>query len=107
VQVRVVARIKRAMMFESGKPVLRNLDGSWAIRGNSYDFKVEPMAEQQEMIAIKPHDQDFSLPPGRYALVLQGQAYDFTVEGKVGDSAHCLERVEAQNGAVYSECRAP
>ena len=35
------------------------------------------------------------LPAGRYALVIKGQAYDFTVAGPITDAAQCLERVDA------------
>jgi hypothetical protein len=43
--------------------------------------------------------------PGRYALVVKGQAYDFTVAGEITETAQCLERTEAANGTFYSECR--
>jgi hypothetical protein len=45
------------------------------------------------------------LPPGRYALVLKGLAYDFTVAGTVNDPRQCLERLVATNGRFYSECK--
>jgi len=38
-------------------------------------------------------------------LVLKGVGYDFTVDGATTDIAHCLERTEALNAPVYSECR--
>jgi len=47
------------------------------------------------------------LPAGRYALVIKGQAYDFTVAGPITEAAQCLERVDAANGTFYSECGRP
>ena len=105
VSVRVVARVARAMTFEGGKSTTANLDASWAVRSKSYDFKVAPLGENQEMIIIRPESEDFSLPAGRYALVLRNQSYDFSIAGQITDRAHCLERVDALNGTVYSECK--
>jgi len=51
---------------------------------------------------VLPHTP---LPPGRYVLVLKGQAYDFSVAGLVTDPRQCLERLAATNGQFYSECR--
>jgi hypothetical protein len=56
------------------------------------------------MILIQAEGSD-ALSPGRYALALQGQAYDFTVGGQIKDVAQCLERTEAANGTFYSECQ--
>ena len=55
------------------------------------------------MIVIKP-DPDFVLTPGRYALVLNGLGYDFTVAGPITAPEHCLEQVDTLNGAMLSEC---
>jgi hypothetical protein len=57
------------------------------------------------MVIIRSDPADFVFAAGRYALVLKGAGYDFTVEGKVTDLAHCLERTDALNAPVYSECR--
>lgn len=102
VSIRVVARIARA--WPAGKPAVE-VDSSWTIRGKAYEFRVAPMGEDQQMIMIKPENEDFTLPAGRYVLALKGQAYDFTVEGPVTDPAQCLERIEAVNGTVYSPCK--
>jgi hypothetical protein len=110
VSIRVMARIARAMSFSDGKPVTMNVDAAWVVRGKSYNFGVSPLAENQEMVVIRPESDDFILPAGRYALVFKDLAYDFSVDGEVTDPAQCLERVEALNGNVYSECvnhRAP
>jgi hypothetical protein len=57
------------------------------------------------MIVIKPEESSLLLPPGRYGLVVNGLAYDFSVDGRVSEPAQCLERTEAANGTFYSECR--
>jgi hypothetical protein len=56
-------------------------------------------------VLIQPESATALLPPGRYALALQGQAYDFTVAGQIKDVNQCLERTEAANGTFYSECQ--
>jgi hypothetical protein len=45
------------------------------------------------------------LPPGRYELMLGGQAYDLTVAGEVTDPAHCVEGVTTVRGQVFNECK--
>jgi hypothetical protein len=106
--VRIVARVVRALAFNSaGKPAVTNMDGLWAVRGNSYEFRVAPVNDNQEMIVIRPETADFSLPAGRYALMLKGQAYDFSVDGPITETAQCVERTEASNGTFYSECHKP
>ena len=59
------------------------------------------------MIVIRPLTDGFALPAGRYALVLKNAAYDFVVGGAVTDAAHCLERTDALDTQIYSECRHP
>jgi hypothetical protein len=103
--VRVIARVARAMTFDGGKATSTELQNSWRMRGNSYDFNVMPVSENREMVAIPPDSADLVLPAGRYALVFGGLAYDFTVDGLVTDRAQCLESVMASNGQVYTECR--
>jgi hypothetical protein len=104
--VRVVARVAREMKFnEAGPPVTTDIDGQWAIRSKSYEFRVAPVGDNPEMIVLHPADPQLSLSPGRYALVVAGKGYDFTVGGQVTDTAQCLERTDVLGGAVYSECR--
>jgi hypothetical protein len=107
VTVRVIARIARAMTFSSTGAAVTPLNEEWTMRSKSYELKVAPMIEQPEMVLFRPENPDFAFPAGRYALVLKGQAFDFTVSGPITDPAHCLERTEAANGAFYSECRNP
>jgi hypothetical protein len=106
VSLRVVARVTRALTFDShGKPATTKIDDSWVIRSNSYQMRVAPVPDNPEMILIRPDPADLVLPAGRYALVLKGVAYDFTLEGPNTDSAHCLERTDALASPVYSECQ--
>jgi hypothetical protein len=65
------------------------------------------VTENPEMLMFRPEDPEFAFPSGRYALVLKGHAFDFTIAGPITEPAHCLERTEAANGAFYSECRKP
>jgi hypothetical protein len=106
ISVRVIAKVLRAMTFSSaGNADTAMLDDQWAIRGASYEFRVGPVSEHPEMLLIRPEKPDFLFPPGRYGLVLKGQAYDFSVAGSITETVQCLERVEAANGSFYSECR--
>ena len=104
--VRVVARVKRSMNFVDGKPKLTLVEGSWRIRDKSYEFQVAPLESNREMVVIQP-SADFVFPPGRYALVLNGFGYDFTVAGAVTAPEQCLEQVQVVDGIVVSECRSP
>lgn len=106
VPVRVVARIAREMTFTDGKAATNNVDNLWRIRNSAFDFRVAPVNDNRELIVIRP-DADFVLPAGRYALVINGQGYDFAVAGKITSPQQCLERIETVNGAIYSECRSP
>lgn len=104
VAVRVVAKIAREMTFTDGKASTNTVENLWRIRNNAFDFRVSPLGDNRDLIAIKP-DTDFVFPAGRYALVLNGQGYDFSVAGPITSSLQCLERIETVNGAMYSECR--
>jgi hypothetical protein len=108
VQVRVIAKVMRGMTFDAaGKANTLPLEDQWTIRGTSYDLRVAPVNENTEMLMIRPENSGFVFHAGRYGLVVKGQAYDFTVAGPITEAAHCLERIEAANGAFYSECRNP
>jgi hypothetical protein len=105
VAMRVVAQVKRTLTFDAqGKPTVTNLDGAWVVRSNSYQMSVAPVPDNPEMIVIRP-EHPVVFAAGRYALVLKGVAYDFTLDGPLGDTAHCLERTDALNAPIYTECR--
>ena len=106
VSVRVVAQLMRALTFDNkGHAKTTDVEQSWVIRNQSYQMRVAPLGDNPEMVVIRSDPANFVFPAGRYALVLKGVGYDFTVEGKVTDLAHCLERTDALNAPVYSECR--
>lgn len=104
--VRVVARVARNMSFSAnGPPAITKVDGQWAIRSKSYMYRIGPVGDNSEMIALHPQDPQLMLSPGRYVLVIAGKGYDFTVAGKITDIAQCIERTDVVGGSVYSECR--
>jgi hypothetical protein len=106
VSVRVVARVVREMKFDGARPpTTGRVDDQWAIRSKSYVLGVAPLADNPEMIVIRSKDAQFSFSPGRYALVIKGQGYDFNVDGQLTDTAQCLERTNANGDLLYSECR--
>jgi hypothetical protein len=106
VTVRVIAKVARALKFtKAGQSITANVDGEWAIRNVSFDYRVAPSTDSPEMIVIKSETGAPALAPGRYALVVKGQMFDFTVEGPITQTTQCLERTEAMNGSFYSECR--
>ena len=59
------------------------------------------------MSELHSEDPALELPPGRYALVLKTQAYDFSVEGNVTDPRQCIERTIGTTGMFYSNCKGP
>lgn len=105
VSVRVVATLTRAMKFDgAGTVVTIPQRETWIIRSNGYDFRVLPVPEDREMIIVRPEDPEFAIPPGRYALMLNGQPYDFTVEGAVTDPAQCVESAPTARGPIFYDC---
>jgi hypothetical protein len=68
-------------------------------------YRTAPRKDNPEMYEVRSENPDAPLPPGRYALVLKGLAYDFSVAGPVTDPRQCLERLVATNGRFYSECK--
>ena len=108
ITVRAIAKIMQDMKFTSAGQVSRaKVEDTWTLRNVSYNFRVGPIGANYEMLLIRPENGDFEFPAGRYGLAFKDLAYDFTVAGRVTEAAQCLERVEAANGAFYSECRRP
>jgi hypothetical protein len=106
-EVRIIAKVTRAMSFNAaGKPVVSTDDG-WYIRNISFPYRVQPIKENPEMFEIRTETDGTELSPGRYALVLKGQVYDFIVDGQPTDPRHCLERLTAANGTFVTECKTP
>jgi hypothetical protein len=106
VEVRVIAKITQEMKFDpTGKPIITKAEDSWVLRNISYPYQTAPLKGQPDMYEVVGEDPDKPLGPGRYALILKGEAYDFSIAGEITDSRQCLESVVAANGSFYSECR--
>jgi hypothetical protein len=104
-EVRIVAKVSRAMGVDAnGKAAMINAGDSWVIRSVAFPYKVGPVDDQPRMFLLQPSSEGFTLSPGRYAVVIKGIGYDFTVAGDVTDPSHCVERINAANGAFYSPC---
>ncbi|WP_339156777.1 hypothetical protein [Bradyrhizobium sp. 2S1] len=105
IDVRLIARVNQQTTFDAtGKPVVSPGDDTWVIRNISIPFRAAPLSEDPQMFEVQPRD-DAPLSPGRYALILKAQAYDFTVEGAVTDKRHCLQRLAAANGVSIRNVR--
>jgi hypothetical protein len=105
-EVRLVARIEREASFnKDGKQVVTAVDDNWVIRNISIPYRTAPRKDNPEMYEVLSENPDAPLAPGRYALVLKGLAYDFSVAGPITDPRQCLERLVATNGRFYSECK--
>ena len=107
VEVRIVAEVMHKLTFADGKAARSDVEGPWAVRGNSYQMKVAPVEGYPETIVIRPQTDDFLFPAGRYVLMLNNVAYDFAVTGRISDAAHCLELTDMLDSHLYSECRSP
>ena len=109
VSVRIAARIARAMTVDPlGKAVMEPPPTeSWLIREFGYDLRVSPISESSEMVMLRPEDEEFAFPSGRYELVLGGQAYDFLIAGIITDPAQCVESVTTPRGPAFYDCRTP
>ena len=106
VELRVVARVVRALTFGSaGKPTITDVTGSWVVRSNSYQMRAAPVDDHPEMVLLRNEHPELVFAAGRYALVLKNLAYDFTLDGPLTNSAHCLERTDALPSPIYTECR--
>ena len=102
--LRVIAQIARETKFVNGKAAVTEVDGVWRIRNISRELKVSPIPGQQEMVMARV-DDEVSLKSGRYALVLNGVGYDFTIAGAVQSPEFCLEKFETTDGSILNQCR--
>ena len=105
-EVRIVARIGREFSAEAAGKKPEDGD-TWVIRNVSFPFRASPLPDNPEMYELHSEDPALDLTPGRYALVLKTQAYDFTVEGQSVDPKQCIERIVATNGTFYADCKKP
>jgi len=106
IMLRVVARMTKQTKIIGGKASTTVVDGAWRVRDISRDLKISPVDGQREMV-IARLDDNVSLTPGRYALVLNRSGYDFTVDGAAQSPVFCLEGFETATGSVFTQCRAP
>jgi hypothetical protein len=102
-QVRAVARVDHALVFVNGRPTTLPVPSEWRVREKPYELNISPLEGDREMLLVEPAP-GLVLPPGRYALVLNGEGYDFTVPGPVTALEQCLEQFQVQNGVILSEC---
>ncbi len=104
-EVRIVAKIARE--FSASVINKKPADDTWVMRNISIPFRLSPVNDNPEMFELHSEDPALELTPGRYALVLKTQAYDFSVEGEPVDPKHCIERIITTNGTFYSDCKKP
>jgi len=104
--VRLIARIEKEASFgKDGKQVVTAINDNWVMRNISIPYRTGPKKDYPDMYEIRSEDPNVPLSPGRYALVVKGLAYDFIIAGQPTDPRLCLERLLANNGQFYSECR--
>jgi len=105
VEVRVMAQVRQATNFDSsGKPVVAQKGGTWVIRNISVPYQAIPLPGNPQMYEIRSRDPAKSLPAGRYALIVQGKSFEFSIAGPITDKRQCLESISATNGVFYTEC---
>jgi hypothetical protein len=104
-EVRIIAKIARE--FSAGVAGKKPADDTWVMRNISFPFRLSPFNDNPEMYELHSEDPALELSPGRYALVLKTQAYDFSVEGEAIDPKQCIERIVGLNGTFYSDCKMP
>ena len=104
-EVRVIARVAREFSAEVAGKKPSDGDDTWVIRNISFPFRSSPVNDNPEMYELHSEDPGLELTPGRYALVLKSQSYDFSVGGKPVDPKQCIERIVTTNGTFYSDCK--
>jgi hypothetical protein len=107
VPIKFAARVSRMMSFDpQGKVVWTSpVKATWLIRDGGFDFRVMPVKESPEMVYVRAENPDFTLPAGRYVLMVNNQPYDFAIEGPVTDPAHCVEGSATMRGPIFYECK--
>jgi hypothetical protein len=104
-EVRIIARIERE--FSAATTGKKPADQAWVMRNVAFPFRLSPVNDNPEMLELHSEDPALELTPGRYALVLKTQAYDFSIEGVPTDPKQCIERIASSNGTFYSDCKKP
>jgi hypothetical protein len=106
-EVRVIAKVAREFSSEVAGKKPSDGEDIWVIRNVSFPFRSSPVTDNPEMYELHSEDPGLELTPGRYALVLKSQSYDFSVVGKTIDPKQCIERIVASNGIYYTDCKSP
>ncbi len=104
-EVRIIAKVARE--FSANVAGKKPAADAWVIRNISFPFRLSPVNDNPKMIELHSEDPALELPPGRYALVLKTQAFDFSVEGNAVDPRQCIERIVGSTGIFYSYCKNP
>jgi hypothetical protein len=105
--VRIIAKVAREFSAGAAGKKPSDEDAAWVIRNISFPFRASPVSDNPEMYELHSEDPLLVLTPGRYALVLKNQSYDFSVEGEPVDPRQCIERIVTSNGTFYSDCKKP
>lgn len=95
-----MARISRVR----GDSDSSNPASTWVVRNITTPLRVLMDSERPDILMVSPN-ADVELKPGRYALVVGNNAFDFTIAGKTDEAVHCLEQVIGMNGTFYSPCK--
>jgi hypothetical protein len=106
-EVRIVAKIAREFSPDVIGKKPADGEDTWIMRNVAFPFRASPVNDDPEMYELHSEDPALELTPGRYALVLKNQSYEFTVEGEPVDPRQCIERIVASNGTFYSDCKKP
>jgi hypothetical protein len=106
-EVRIMSKVAREFSADVAGKKPSDGDDIWIIRNVSFPFRSSPVNDNPDMYELHSEDPALELTPGRYALVLKNQAYDFNVEGEIVDPRQCIERIIASNGTYYSDCKKP
>jgi hypothetical protein len=104
-EVRIIAKVAREFSADIAGKKPSEGDDTWVIRNVSFPFRSSPLADNPDMYELHSEDPALELTPGRYALILKNQSYDFSVEGETVDPRQCIERIVAANGTYYSDCK--
>jgi hypothetical protein len=104
-EVRIIARVARE--FSATVVGKKPAEDAWVMRNISFPFRSSPVNDSPEMCEIHSEDPELELTPGRYALVLKTQAFDFSVAGEPVDPRQCIERIVTSTGIAYSNCKKP
>jgi hypothetical protein len=105
-EVRIVAKIAREFSADAAGKKPGEGD-AWVVRNISFPFRASPVSDNPEMYELHSEDPALELTPGRYALVIKNQSYEFSIQGQIVDPRQCIERIATSNGTFFSECKKP